>query len=150
MTAWLLLLSALAGEPAHHMAAVGASSHDPSAHPDEKAPVERLDSLPAAFVGTWEPDVTGCSGRSDMVLEITRTHLTFHESRGRIHAVVRRGSEVVVILEMADEGYTWLDTRHFRLFGDTLYQYSDPYDANLVQRQRCLPGDMASAGGNDR
>jgi hypothetical protein len=135
MNAWWLLAALVAGH-----------AHDPSAHPDERAPVERLEALPSEFVGRWEPDVTTCASRSDGVLDVTPSHLTFHESRGRIHAVVKRGTEFVVILEMTDEGDTWLDTLHFRLLGDALYQFRGPYDADIVQRQRCPPGDLHDDG----
>ncbi len=81
---------------------------------------ERVDVVPARFLGEWSADITSCgSDVDDSVLVIKPRHIAFWESSGPIKAVVANGSrEIMLIAEVSGEGFIWLSNSHFTLSAD--------------------------------
>ncbi|QSX77417.1 hypothetical protein [Agrilutibacter solisilvae] len=77
-------------------------------------------AVPAQFVGHWAGSVESCgSDADDLTLRITARHISFWESEGPIRAAVSRGArELALIVELTDEGETWLATMTFELSAD--------------------------------
>ena len=100
-----------------------------------------VDQVPEQFVGTWEPDPELCEkDRSDLVLQIEPTRITYHESSGPLSAIVVRGrDELAVVAELTDEGESWLSSSKFRLTPDgKLVQHTDYGQEHA--RYRCTEG----------
>lgn len=81
---------------------------------------ERVDVVPARFLGEWSADIKSCgSDVDDFVLVIKPRHIAFWESSGPIKAVVANGPrEIMLIAEVSGEGFIWLSNSHFTLSAD--------------------------------
>lgn len=81
---------------------------------------ERVDSVPAHFLGEWSADTRACgSDAGDSMLVIKSRHILYWGSSGPIKAVVTRGPrEIMLISELSGEGETWLGNSHFTLSAD--------------------------------
>lgn len=81
---------------------------------------ERVDSVPARFLGEWSAGTRACgAGWDDSMLVIKPRHITYWGSAGPIKAVVTNGPrEIMLIAELSGEGETWLGNSHFTLSAD--------------------------------
>ena len=99
-----------------------------------------IPSIPSQFLGEWNARPANCgTGWNESSLRIKKNQITFYESQGPVKAVVSDGRyEVALILELSGEGYTSLETSHFKLSpgADKLTEIDNP--AGFV-RYRC-PG----------
>ena len=102
--------------------------------------VKSFPTVPANFQGEWNAQLSACgTSRSDSVLKIGPSTLTFFESGGRIAGVFLRGTQLAIVANMDGEGENWLGAYRFTLSanGRTL---STPVGVgpDLV-RYRCPP-----------
>lgn len=81
---------------------------------------ERVDSVPARFLGEWSAGARACGAEwDDSMLVIKATHITYWGSAGLIKAVVTKGTgEIMLIAELSGEGETRLGNSHFKLSAD--------------------------------
>jgi hypothetical protein len=70
--------------------------------------------IPDAFIGEWSANVAKCSlGADGSFLKIESHHIQIGEITGEVKAVVSRGRELAVILELTQRGKTWLSAQQF-------------------------------------
>ena len=72
--------------------------------------------IPDRFLGEWNADLSQCGkGTEDSFLLIEPRRVSYWESSGPVRAVVVRGQELALILELSGEGETWLSATQFEL-----------------------------------
>lgn len=76
--------------------------------------------IPSRYIGHWSGSVDSCeSERDDLTLVIGSDKFSYWESQGIVKAaVVGRGGELAVILEMNGEGETWLSAAVLKISPD--------------------------------
>ncbi|MFC0682864.1 hypothetical protein ACFFGH_33955 [Lysobacter korlensis] len=75
--------------------------------------------IPGRFLGEWNADPSQCGkGTEDSFLLIEPRRVSYWESSGPVRAVVVRGRELALILELSGEGETWLSATQFELSED--------------------------------
>ena len=102
---------------------------------------ERVDSVPARFLGEWSAGTRACGADWDeSILVIKPRHITYWGSVGPIKAVVTNGPrEIMLIAELSGEGETWLSASHFRLSADGNALTAVDRAEKPFIRYRCLP-----------
>lgn len=102
-----------------------------------KVAAQTQTKVPREFHGEWNMRVADC-GRAlnDSVLEIRSNKITYYESSGPVHAVIKRGRRLALLAELSGEGETRVHAAHFRLSRDgrTL---TDELSAPPLVRYRC-------------
>ena len=159
LTAALLCLSACAPQaestPAGSEPGVAAAS---AAQPLAASPAQPLAALteaptaapasaeiPPPFQGYWSDDCQSASSQNQ--LRIEAREIAFFESGGEVRAVVVRGDDIALIVDMYGEGEEWLATQTFKLMdnGQTLVDTGNVYaeDGKPMVRKRCAPRSAA-------
>ena len=78
-----------------------------------------VDTIPAAFHGTYDRDAEACAGPSEYSLRIEGKALRFHESVGKVRGVAVEGPRAVtVIADYQGEGESWSNVRRMELSDD--------------------------------
>lgn len=76
-------------------------------------------TIPKAFLGEWNADVSQCGkGTDESFLYIEPHRVSYWESSGPVRAAVARGRELALILELSGEGEAWLSATQFELSPD--------------------------------
>lgn len=101
---------------------------------------QRVDTIPAAFIGEWNQDLKDCGrGWNDSRLVVEARHVYFYESDGpMVTAAAKDKREIALLLDLSGEGEEWLATAHWRLSpdGKRLHDADDTSDSPLI-RYRC-------------
>ena len=157
LTAALLCLSACAPQaeptPAGSESGVAAAS---AAQPlaaslaQPLAAPPALAEIPPPFQGYWRDNCQAAVSQNQ--LRIEAREIAFFESGGDVRAVVVRGDDIALIVDMYGEGEEWLATQTFKLMdnGQTLVDTGNIYaeDGKPMVRKRCAPRPAAGQSSN--
>ena len=102
--------------------------------------IERTDSIPEEFHGTWASDASHCNKLHELNLRIGPTSLNFWESSGEaISIVIKDKRELAMILDFSGEGEEWIGFVHFRISedGNLLEDIEKLHLENRITRVKC-------------
>jgi hypothetical protein len=107
--------------------------------PASLAAADLVPAVPSQFIGEWNGVISDCgTDNNDSRLRIRKDHIVFHESSGPIKAVVTSGRyEIALIVELSDEGETWISINHFKLSSDGKKLTSVDLPGDGFPRYRC-------------
>ena len=108
--------------------------------PSPAATPEARDTIPAAYLGTWDYVDGTCDPMSDLLLEISPEQMIFYESMGEVRSVTQAADAIIVDLAMTGEGESWDNTQTFRLTdGGTILESDQPGvgGAEKLRRKKC-------------
>lgn len=133
LLAWLAALAAGCGE-----SAPPAPAPAPASAPTPASALAAPEAtIPQRFHGEWTANPADCGRASETRLRIGADRVRFHESSGRVAAVISHSDrEITVESELAGEGSTFRNQRRWRLSpdGGTL---QDVTEGSGLVRRRC-------------
>ncbi|MEP3421525.1 MAG: hypothetical protein ABJN35_07315 [Erythrobacter sp.] len=107
-----------ANEPAAVDADIGLEAAADAKSDPPSAETAVLQTIPARFHGVWDYVEGTCARESDLRTEITGGEVMFYESFGTVTSVTADGDDVMVVLALEGEGYTWDEQILFSLTND--------------------------------
>lgn len=101
------------------------------------APPPAMATIPERFRGIYDSSAETCGRPSEYRLIVSALELRFHESIGRVSAVVPAGGEgIQVIADFEGEGESWTAVRELRLAPDGA-TLNVAGDGTSLTRTRC-------------